>query len=371
MSETADSTIIPTADSTILQVISTCFQKEDSGFFSDILCAIKSLIQTLNESLQITLSILLGLILLGYFIQTVRYIIKYSYYKIKHNKKLFIGPFRVKGVLAESLGERELELGLRTEFQRIKNSLIDMGSTNPRSFHAATTGVQADYCLAGLRVCAPIPKVSYSDLRTQTIERDISIKIGTVNIPIGEILNSISSFLGLLPMPFRKRYRKSLICSSFVSHDEHIRLTVYCPRGYKEKGIWRTKAYAKTYKVDDISDMDRIIRDAAFMILDIDDKLEYTDWRSMRFLLDGFEAFEDYRKSGSSNYRDKAKEAFKLSIDVNPQDNLIATYYYAVMTMVSREENDIKSSICFFKKALKTKDERLQAFVRLGLAFCS
>ena len=212
--------------------------------------------------------------------------------------------------------------------------------------------MQTGYCFAGLRIAAPIPKSFFEEIGSESIEQDFTFKLGKVTIPVSEIWNSLLKIISVLPVFFRNRYKNSLIQVCLTGNDNKTRLTVHRRRGYEEKkgssvyrpigskkpDLWRTISYSKVYDTENLHKLNDLVRDAAFMILDVNDyeedkgdsDLSHSNWRSMRCLVDGFDDFENYKNTGKKDYMDDARNNFKKSIEENPEGGYTAMFYYSV-----------------------------------------
>ncbi|MCP5108831.1 MAG: hypothetical protein GY950_35940, partial [bacterium] len=204
------------------------------------------------------------------------------------------------------------------------------------------------------------------------IKEEIKIKLGTIEIPIEAIIKFLLGIFRIIPIPYRSAYLSSMTHISLVSVKKETQLLVYRKRrgtglpgspGVKEAGI-----LALTKEVENLSDFNDLIKDAAFLVLQLNSKSSlWGNGRSVRFFVDGVEALDEYRRTEKKECMEIAENKFSLAAACD-ESNHDALYFYGSLLLAKRKPESIRGAIRVFRQALETEDEVLKAFVKSGLA---
>ena len=303
---------------------------------------------------------------------------------------IHLAPIKVSGRLLNELGAGGVALALRAELVSIREAQ-EVLEGQPAPYIAPATGRDTGYYLVGLRK-GVAPVQIHEQQHVKRVEQDIVLSAGGFSLPISALVNFLVDISGALLIPFRARYRKSLIRVHLVSAAGETRLTVSLPSRYAgiEPPWWRirrprlrTRAtafdrrapehpiiFTKTASTGTLRELHSLIRDAAFMILKIHDASDARDWLSMRYLMDGLDALNEYRRAGGSKSRDLAKDCFRQAALADPVHNHHALYFHGVMTMVERTAESIDQAIQHFLSASTTNQTQLRALIDTGVACC-
>jgi tetratricopeptide (TPR) repeat protein len=171
-----------------------------------------------------------------------------------------------------------------------------------------------------------------------------------------------------LPVPFKKEYLDSEIHVSVVSIMDETQLLVSGRRRYAPKRAGPV-VLTQTAPVKCLSDLVDVLRTAAFMILELHGCFETRNGCGMRYLADGLDALDEYRRTPESPLMTKAKDCFARAVMADP-NNYEAHYYYGSMLLMERKRESIATAITVFQRATKTGSDNLQALVNVGLATC-
>ena len=283
---------------------------------------------------------------------------------------LGLAPVSARGRLLDDLGPGGVAAALRAELFRIQEALERVLGNRPVPYVAPAIGRDTGYYLVGLRQEASIPE-DVREPEAQKIEQQIVLKVGGVTLPVGELLDTIVALIGAFPVPFRARYRRSLIEISLVNSGDQTRLTVSRagpPRDPAIPKAGRSIVFTETVETKTLEDLGGVIRDAAFMILQIQGSFG-SRWRSMRYLLDGLVTLDEYRRTGKKEARDLARQHMRSAAEADPE-NLEALYFHGVMTMVDQTDGAIDEAIRCFERTLDSKHEKLRSLAHTGLAYC-
>jgi tetratricopeptide (TPR) repeat protein len=306
----------------------------------------------------------------------------------KDSNTLSLAPITARGRLLEDLGPGGVAEALRAELFSIREALDRVFGIRPAPYLAPAIGADTGYYLVGLRHETTLPE-DVQEVTTQRIEQSVELRVGSISIPISEIIDLLLIVLSAFPVPYREQYRRTLINVSLMQSGDQIRLTVSrdgrkSPVAKSDSGKERFRSsnsailFTETATARTLEDVSGIIRDAAFMILEMQDHFRGRRWQSMRSLLDGIEALDVYRRTGLTTARDHARQHMRTAAQADPQ-NLEALYYHATMTMIDRTDGSIEEAIRCFDHALSVRPEqpgkadnlsRLWAMVHLGLAYC-
>ena len=126
---------------------------------------------------------------------------------------------------------------------------------------------------------------------------------------------------------------------------------------------------ARTKEVKSLTDFTNLLRDAAFMILQLHGRFEGQNWLGMRCFADGLDALDEYRQTTKAELLNTAKENFGLGVAADA-GNYEAVYFYSSMLLFERTRESIAMATRLFPRALETKKLRLKALVNTGLAHC-
>ncbi len=338
-----------------------------------------------------------------YIFETFRYL------KLLRAKgTVHLAPISVRGIILEALGHNGVARALHAELFSINKTLLNIFGNRPAPYIAPATKRDTGYYLVGLRQEAPLPK-GIREEKVQKIEQELTLRIGKFTLPISPLLNFMIMVMGALPVYGRRRYTNSLIQVSMLSSGDQTCLTVYKPESYarfadkeNEKAVLPSKQkeptdltkpesgnrenqtegiekasltykeviFTETKRTKTLADVNSLIRDAAFMILQIHNTFGKRNWQSMRYLMDGLEALENNRRTGEAETINLAQECFRRAANEDPMNNHEALYYHGIMTMVSRTAESIDESIMYFERAMETENSQLKALTHTGLTYC-
>lgn len=224
------------------------------------------------------------------------------------------------------------------------------------------------------------------------IKEELVITAGGYQIPVGALVNLFLTLFKLIWIPYRKRYENALIRLTLISSGDQTQLLVYRQRrtipqvneGAASKGNKAESARAvltRTVETKNLSDLSNLLRDAAFMILQVhSEKHSGMRWLRRRRFVDGLDHVDEYLRTGDQEAMDRAKQNFQLAVDVGPdRDNYEVLYVHGSLLMLERQPETIQMAITEFKRALeliekdnndKVRVSRIEALIHSGLAFC-
>ena len=293
----------------------------------------------------------------------------YWYWRMWHKAvdSILLAPISVRGGISEKLGAHEAGLVLRTQLSAITDTFRKATRTR-RYLYVAETVVPdfetMDDALLGVQklkaneVIEDLVRIG-SEMK---LEKDLIVKVGPIEIPVGAIVNLFKLLIRWFPVRFKKRYWASLTYLSLVSSGDETQLLVR--RGEQRPVL------ASTAAVRSLTDLSDLLRDAAFMVLQLNGKVfKERNWLGMRCYVDGLDAMDEYRRTGKDDLLDKARKSFGRAAEGDP-DNYDALYFYASMLMVERSRESITLATKLFTRALETENLGLRSFVNTGLANC-
>lgn len=307
----------------------------------------------------------------------------YHYWrKAKQAKEMiYFAPISVKGGMWKQFGAREAGLLLRAQLSKIIET-FQKDRTEHTSIYMLDVGshlrsLREEYILHEALVSAPI-EFSQSEI---VFKEELVVKIGTIQIPIGAIFNLFVSILRVLPVLFRRRYLAALIHVSLVSTDGETQLLVFregrlpwlsgkTPPDEKREVRKHATVLTRIGPVKSLADLNAMIREAAFMVLDLHGKaFPGRSGQSMRYFADGLEALDEYRQTGDNEFIVRAEKNF-ASVTKSDSSNFEALYFYGYLLLLRRTRESITHAIRVFTFALKTEEQKLRALIHAGLANC-
>jgi tetratricopeptide (TPR) repeat protein len=307
--------------------------------------------------------------------------------------KIHLAPISVKGGISEKLGSREVGLLLRTQFDAIKETFRKATGSNVSDF--AAEAVSAEFPSINAALVDVSLKAVSSELR---VKEDLVVAIGPVKIPVNAIIDLLCALPRKVPVFFRRRYLASLFHVSVVSVENETQLLVYRkgtqpvapvssqpevlkPSGSRPVGPDTSKQkvmvqsgsrpmlLARSAKIKGITDFNGLLRDAAFMLLQMQGGFEGRYWLGMRYFADGLDALDEYRHTSKDKLLKTAKESFGLAVAAD-SENYEATYFYGYMLLFERTRESIATATQLFERVVKTEDKKLKALAKTGLAHC-
>jgi tetratricopeptide (TPR) repeat protein len=296
----------------------------------------------------------------------------------KTDDKIHLAPISAKGEIFKELGGHEVGLLLRTHLDAIAKIFRKATRSHASIFAAEAVAVDFPSVNAAL-VDAPLEPLELSSSELNVME-ELVVPIGPVKIPVGAIINLFVVLLRIIPIPFRERYLASLIHISLVSVENETQLLVYqkgqrpMPGTISQPEVMgqsggRPMLLARTKEVKSLTDFTNLLRDAAFMILQLHGRFEGQNWLGMRCFADGLDALDEYRQTTKAELLNTAKENFGLGVAADA-GNYEAVYFYSSMLLFERTRESIAMATRLFPRALETKKLRLKALVNTGLAHC-
>ena len=314
-----------------------------------------------------------------YIFETIRY-----WRLLKQQDIVHLAPIRMKGQILTNMGPDGVTSILSSELFSIIAILQNILGEKPAPYLAPATRRDTGYFLVGLRVDAPIP-VKIQEENILKVEEEIVLRVGAFNLPISSILNFMLAVLGALPVPFRTIYKKSLIQISMISIGDQTRIVLNRLRDRKLKYSRLSEhaanpqlegtdqspiIFTETKTTKTLGDLNNLIRDAAFMILQAHGSFAGRNWRSMRHLIDGLIMLDEYRRTGCNESKSQAQKNFQEAVAADPRNNPEAQYLHGVMSMVDRTAESMEEAIREFESALdKTENRQLRALLHTGLAY--
>ena len=289
--------------------------------------------------------------------------------------KIHLAPISVKGGLSQELGTKTIGLMLIGQIQAI-TKIFRKATAEHASIYAAET-VAADFpCMNTTLVDATV-KLSPTKI---TFKEELVVKIGTFEVPIGALLNLFFLIFRIIPVPFRKRYYRSMIHTSLISMKDETQVVVYRKEHVStipgKTGLAanyapgdKPRLLTRIRSVEKPSDLLDLLRDAVFLILELHGDLEGRRGLSMRYFSDGLNALNTYRFTANVALINKARDYFAKAVEAD-DDNCEALYFYGCMLHFERTQNSIAAAIKLFTKAQKTSRPKLKALVYAGLANC-
>jgi tetratricopeptide (TPR) repeat protein len=290
--------------------------------------------------------------------------------------KNHIAPISVKGEIFKDLGTHEVGLILLTKLHECTQTFLKATRKNAAIFVAESVPSDFPSVNAAMLDAFEI-KIDPSELY---MKEELVITIGPVTLPIGSIVNLFLAFLRVLPVPFRKRYLASLIYVSLVSVENETQLLIYrkgqpvvpdgsCQQKAGASSGTKPMLFTKTIQGKALTELNDLLKDAAFMVLQMCGELDGRNWLSMRCLADGLDALDEYRQTTKDDLLKTAKENFASAVAADMQ-NHHALYSYGSMLLYERAREPIAMAIRLFLLASKTKETRLKALANTGLAQC-
>ncbi|MDA2912529.1 hypothetical protein MYX77_00965 [Acidobacteriia bacterium AH_259_A11_L15] len=302
----------------------------------------------------------------------------YRYHRLLHETgdQIRLGAISVKGGISQELGANAAALLLRTRFSAVTESFRK--GTGARASLYAAEAVAAQFPTIETALLEVAPELKPPQLQ---VKEDIVSKVGTVEIPVGAIVNLFLALLRWLPVPYRRRYEASLIHLSLISIGPETQLLVSRESQHRtsfgrsvveEKGqpVNQPMVLARTAAVGNLTDLTNLLRDAVFMILQLDGKaFPGRNWLGMRCFADGLVALNEYRRTAKEEFLEKARESFGRAADVDA-GNYKALYFYSLLLLFERTRESIATATKVFTRALRTEDPMVKALVHTGLANC-
>lgn len=307
--------------------------------------------------------------------------------------KIHLAPISVKGGISEKLGVREVGLLLRTQLDAIKETFRKATGSNVSDF--AAEAVSAEFPSINAALVDVSLKAVSSELR---VKEDLVVAIGPVKIPVNAIIDLLCALPRKVPVFFRRRYLASLFHVSVVSVENETQLLVYRkgtrpvapvssqpevlkpsgsrpvgPDSSQQKVMDQSRSWpmllARSGKIKGITDFNGLLRDAAFMLLQMQGGFEGRNWLGMRYFADGLDALDQYRHTSKDELLKSAKESFGLAVAAD-SENYEAAYFYGYMLLFERTRESIATAIQLFGRVVKTEDKKLKALAKTGLAHC-
>jgi len=293
-----------------------------------------------------------------------------------------LAPIAVKGGIPEQLGTHEAGLVVSAHLATITETFRTVTKEGASLYAGEAVGREFREVFDQVRAPLQLNPAEYpSEESEYKVREDLTVKVGQFDIPVGALWNLFLVLLRILPVPYRKRYEASLIRLSVVSVGSETQLLVY--REGQPTMTWGRsgtlgKARAargegvlvRTAKVETLTDLTSLLRDASFLILQLDGKVFVgRHWASMRAFTDGLDALDEFRRTAQPECLQNAKESFRRAAESDPY-NYDALYAHGSMLLMERTQVSIEKAIRVFRWALRTEKQALRALVNAGLANC-
>ncbi|MHC4681218.1 MAG: hypothetical protein ACYTEK_21260 [Planctomycetota bacterium] len=307
--------------------------------------------------------------------------------------KIRLAPISVKGGISEKLGAREVGLILRAQLDAITET-----------FRKATESTVSDFTVEAVSFEFPSINAALVDVKLKSVsselrvQEDLVVAIGPIKIPVNAIIDLFVALLRVIVLwiPFRRRYLASLFHISVVSVEDETQLVVYRkgsrpvapvksqpealkpdesvkPDSVEQKEIEqsgsRPMLLARSGEIKGVTKFNDLLRDAAFMLLQMRGEFEGRYWLGVRYFADGLDALDLYRHTSKDELLKTAKEKFGLAVAADSK-NYEAAYFDGYMLLFERTRESIAMAVQLFKRAVKTKNEKLKALAKTGLAHC-
>ena len=287
-----------------------------------------------------------------YFVAALRY-----WWRSRNvDNKIRLHLSEIKGKIPEDLGQAGIERQLFSHITDIASTFRK--ATQSQSSVFAAEAINSKY----FSFVVAQANTSQGDIISEIEDESLVVPIGPGKIDVIKVIRLLRLLFHVLPVPFRKRYMASLINVSLVTSEGQAQLQVY--RSGKE---WTS--LTTTAELGTMTECTDLLRDAAFMILQLHGVLEGRNWLSMRRFADGLDTLDEYHNKNDAALLDKAKEGFDNAVAADP-GNYPAAYIYAYMLLFERTRESIDKAAKLLEQALKTEDLKLKALVHASLAFC-
>lgn len=292
-----------------------------------------------------------------------------------------LAPIDAKGgIAAETVGHAGMVVS--ANLSAITETFLKIKSGNATLHPASTIGRELQEIVDVVRASIHINPMAYpSEEIKHVIKEDFILKVGLYIIPVGAMVRFFFLFIRWIPIPFRKRYENALLHVSLLSvgsetqlvvHGREVHGPVSTNEGEDREGASTANPHVlmEIATVKTLTDISALLRDAAFMILQLHGKTTARwNWLSMKWLVAGLNALDEFRRTGKKDTIEEAQDCFQRSAEADP-DNSEAMYVYASMLMARRNQADINKAIGIFNRALTTEKPKLRALIHSGLAFC-
>ena len=307
-------------------------------------------------------------------------VVTYLYVTFRYHRMLkgtsntiHIAPISIKGKISKWLGPEEAGLILREHLSGITET-----------FQRARLGHSSYYMdQAMLGVFSESVDISTVLVPSDTnVPKDLVLKTPGFSFPVGAVAHFFAWLVRKVPICYRNQYFASIIHVSLVSHGYEAQVHVYKgekPSALSPKQPHRgtvsltkiTPVRIETKNVRNYKELKDLLGDAAFFVLELNEKaFPGRDGRSIRCLVDGLHALDEYRRTGKTKKLDQAKERF-LQTEVAEADDPPTLYFYGCLFLVDRTQESIRmANKLFTQTLLATKNRKLRALCSVGQANC-
>lgn len=327
-----------------------------------------------------------------------RHVVQYKRLLRDIEHRIHLAPIEITGGIGATIGARTVGLLLQDQFVRVQHLLRRV--SQPSSSMSSLPGLSPipsehtlpfvgdfrtiDLALRGRSVDVGLP----SELEVQ---EDLTIKLGTVHIPLGFLVNLIQGIVRMIPMPYRRRYLSNLIHLSITAVGDHVQVLVYrrspgpqlsdprhhlsnmSPSGASpmaDEASPRSGIMSHRLDVRSLNDFSVVLRDAAFMILECHGAIfKQKKWLGIRCLAEGYELLEAFRQSGDPPLLQRARICFGKAAETD-STCWEAWYFYGALCLAERTRESIRLATMAFRRVLKAEDTCLLALAHTGLANC-
>lgn len=292
-----------------------------------------------------------------------------------------LAPISVKGGITQEFGARQVGLVIRTHLFAISDTFQKVTQTDASLYTADAVIREFRDVIDQVRASIQLNPAEYPlDYPEYKVKEDLVVKVGTLEVPVGAVVNLFLFLLRVLPVPYRRRYEASLIRLSLVSIGPETQVLVYQekkretqpspPEVSKRDRASTADVLSKTAAVGNLTDLSNLLWDAAFMILEFDGRVfKGRNWLGMRWFVDGLVSVDEYRRTGKRECMSKAKQSFCHAAESDP-DNYEALYVYGSMLAAELEQESNDKAVRVFTRALRTDKHKLRALIHSGLAYC-
>jgi tetratricopeptide (TPR) repeat protein len=291
-----------------------------------------------------------------------------------------IAPLEIKGGLAATLGAERVSLMLRSELAAVSH-LVRKPPSHKRTLPLMSVPTEfldvMDLAKATLKIALPEKPTELH------VEESATLKLGTIEIPVGLLWKLIHGLLLIVPVRHRKSYLRSRINVSLVSLEKETQLIVYT----EDLGtsVKPGTVLSRAADVTSLADFGDLLRDAAFMILELHlASFPGRTWSGMSQFIKGMGNLELYMTDGKAESCEAAEMNFRKAIDEDP-GSYLGCYFLASLGVAKRLPDSIREAIALYNQALESNELRLpegspaarirsvkqaKALVYAGLAHC-
>lgn len=279
-----------------------------------------------------------------------------------------LAPIVCKGEIAESLGA-EAAVVLTYHLDTVVETFSRIGRGSSVRHISESNGRELQ------DIVSLIETYSHLELARELREpgdfqvpEELVLSVGTFTVPVGAIVGFLRLLFHWVPVPFRNAYERELIRLSLVSSGEQTQLIVYkqanlgtppATTSISDAGSYRG-VLTKTAKTPDLAAMSDLLKDAAFMVLQIQRSSQSgREWYRRRMFVDGLDELDRYIRTGKRDAMKRAMDYFRNAVEEGPnRNNCEVLYIHGSLLMLERNLDSVRLAIELFKRALVVAREK-------------